>query len=85
MTHTYTVVITVPDKIDEDDDPLTKPELLTEVADQLEAVSNYLNTLVEDYHEDCPDGLVHWIDMDTQTTIKSFWNTQPTPTRRSER
>jgi hypothetical protein len=85
MPHTYTVVITVPDKIDEDDDPLTKPELLTEVADQLEAVSNYLNTLVEDCDEDYLDGLVYWIDIDTQTTIKSFWNTPRTPTRRSER
>lgn len=73
MPHTYTVVVTVPDK-NEDDDLRTKPELLTEIADQLEALSDHLNTAAEDYSEDSPgSGAVDWTDMDTQTTIKSSW------------
>lgn len=73
MPHVYTVIVTVQDK-NEDDDLRTKPELLTEIADQLEALSDYLNTVAEDYNEDSPDvGAVDWTDVDTQTMIKSSW------------
>lgn len=74
MPHVYTVIVTVQDK-NEDDDLRTKPELLTEIADQLEALSDYLNTVAEDYNEDSLDnGAVDWTDVDTQTTIKSSWS-----------
>lgn len=73
MPHVYTVIVTVQNS-NEDDDLLTRPELLTEIADQLEALSDYLNTVVEDCDEDSPDaGAVDWTDVDTQTTIKSSW------------
>jgi hypothetical protein len=74
MPYIYTVVITVQDR-NEDDDLRTKPELLTEIADQLEVLSDYLNTAAEDYDENSPDmGVVDWTDIHTQTTIKSSWN-----------